>query len=102
MPRKSPYVIQLNTKERLTLEAMTRKYTLPYQDVIRAKIVLLASDGWSNGEISEHLDLSRRIVSKWRKRYFEHRDSGLQSQKRSGHPPIFSPEDSSQSEGVGL
>ena len=43
MPRSSPYVIVLTPKEQSVLEARTRRYTLPYRDVIRARIVLLAA-----------------------------------------------------------
>ena len=45
MPRTSPYQIELTYDERDRLEANARHYTSPYRDVIRAKIVLLATDG---------------------------------------------------------
>ena len=45
MPRRSPYRIVLAQSEKEELEAITRKYTSPYRDVIRAKIVLLAAQG---------------------------------------------------------
>ena len=45
MPRHSPFRIELTREERRALEARARKYTSPYRDVIRAKIVLLAADG---------------------------------------------------------
>ena len=40
MPRKSPYDMHLSSEERLSLESLARKYTSPYCDVIRAKIIL--------------------------------------------------------------
>jgi len=43
---------------------------LPYRDAIRAKIVLLAADGFGNDGIGRRLDTRREIVSKWRKRFF--------------------------------
>ena len=52
MPRRSPFVIRLSVQERAQLEARCKVYTLPYRDVMRAKIVLLASDGLTN-HISE-------------------------------------------------
>ncbi|UCG12462.1 MAG: helix-turn-helix domain-containing protein [Deltaproteobacteria bacterium] len=91
MPRKSPYEISLDQKERSHLEAITRKYTSPYRDVMRAKVVLLAADGLSNKEIGERLHLPRQIVSKWRKRFFEQRLAGLQERPRRGRPRTFSP-----------
>jgi transposase len=58
---------------------------------MRAKLILLASDGLSNKEIGQRLDLPRQIVSKWRKRYFEERLAGLQERPRRGRPGAFSP-----------
>jgi len=45
VPRKSPYTIKLTREEREILEQRSRRYTLPYRDVIRAKIILLAAEG---------------------------------------------------------
>lgn len=45
MPRQSPYDIKLSKAERAELLARSRCYASRYRDVIRAKIVLLASDG---------------------------------------------------------
>jgi len=91
MPRKSPYQIHLDRTERERLEAITGKYTSPYCDVMRAKVVLLAAEGLSNKEIGQRLDLPRQIVSKWRKRFFDKRLAGLQEQPRRGRPRVFPP-----------
>ncbi len=91
MPRKSPFNIELTREEREKLEATARKYTLPYSDVIRAKIILLAAEGLENKQISKRLDLPRQIVSKWRKRFFEERLAGLDERPRHGRPSVFSP-----------
>ena len=78
MPRKSPFVIRLSREERRQLEAQARRYTLPYRDVIRAKIVLLAAEGLGNDQIAARLDTRREIVSKWRERFFEEGLTGLE------------------------
>ncbi len=91
MPRSSPYVIALTPKEHSVLEARTRRYTLPYRDVMRAKIVLLAAEGLENKEIGERLDMPRPVVSKWRKRFFLERLAGLEDRSRGGRPLAFSP-----------
>ena len=91
MPRRSPYRILLEDKEERQLEALARKYTSPYCDVMRAKVVLLAAQGFSNKEIGRRLQLPRQIVSKWRKRFFEQRLGGLQERPRRGRPRGFSP-----------
>lgn len=77
MPRHSPFVINLSAEERRSLEASSRKYTAPYMEVVRAKIILLASDGWRNDQIAARLDLPKSVVVKWRKRFFESRFDGL-------------------------
>jgi|SRR5215831_21416925 len=83
MPRRSPYAIKLSREEHRALQAMARRYTSPYCDVIRAKIVLLAGEGLSNDVIASRLDTPRQIVSKWRKRFALARLPGLESQPRS-------------------
>jgi hypothetical protein len=66
MPRVSPYRIELTGAEQEELEARAGRYTSPYRDVVRAKLVLLAAQGVSNDVIAARLDLSRQVVSKWR------------------------------------
>jgi hypothetical protein len=56
MPRRSPYDIKLSKAERTELLARSRRYTSRYRDVIRAKIVLLASEGMANDAIAARLD----------------------------------------------
>lgn len=91
MPRKSPFIINLTAHEKRVLEAEARKYTSPYCDVIRAKIILLAAQGYSNDEIASRLDTPRQIVSKWRKRFYHERLMGLHDLPRGGRHSSFSP-----------
>jgi hypothetical protein len=91
-PRHSPYGIELTADERAELEARARKYTSPYRDVIRAKIVLLAAEGLGNDLIAARLDTPRQIVSKWRHRFFEDRMPGLEEEPRGGRTARFSPQ----------
>ena len=91
MPQISPYRVLLTADEKKQLQDNARKYTSPYCDVMRAKIILLASEGFSNKQIGERLDLPRQIVSKWRKRFFDQRLVGLQEMPRRGRPGAFSP-----------
>ena len=92
MPRTSPYVIDLSEEEREALEVRARKYTSPYRDVIRAKIILLAAEGLSNDVIASRLDTPRQIVSKWRQRFYRKRVPGLDEQPRGRKiVPFFPP-----------
>jgi transposase len=102
MPRASPFVIQLSPEQRATLESMARRYTSPYRDVIRAKIVLYAAASLGNDEIAARLDTPRQIVSKWRKRFFEEGFPGLEEQSRSGRPARFPPQRSRRRKGPGV
>jgi Homeodomain-like domain len=102
MPRKSPYEIRLSSRERRELEARSRQYTLPYRDVVRAKIILLAADGVENKEIGERLDMPRPVVSKWRKRFCRERLAGLEERPRRGRPSAFSPSPHHGGEGTGV
>ena len=91
MPRRSPFSIKLSTEERRSLTARARKYTLPYFNVTRAKMILLAAEGLGNDEIAVRLDVGRDVVSQWRKRFYEHRLPGLEERLRSGRPRAFPP-----------
>jgi hypothetical protein len=91
MPRSSPYCISLSKAEAEELSHRAVRYTLPYFQVLRAKIVLLAAQGLSNHEIAARLDTRREIVSMWRKRFFEERLPGLDERPRPGRPRAFPP-----------
>lgn len=91
MTRKSPYVLDLTAEQRRELEARARRHTLPYREVVRAKIVLMAAEGLGNDEIAARLDTRREVVSKWRKRFFEQGLPGLEERPRAGRPPAIPP-----------
>ena len=91
MPRESPFTIRLSRKEREILESRARKYTLPYFEVLRAKMILLAAEGCPNDEIATALSVGRDVVSLWRKRFFQERLPGLEERPRPGRPRVFPP-----------
>ncbi len=91
MPRSSPFVIRLSAEEAKELRRRAAKYTLPYFEVQRAKMILMAAQGMSNDEIASRLDTRREVVSVWRKRFYEERLAGLEEQPRPGRPRAFSP-----------
>jgi transposase len=67
----------------------------PHWEVVRAKIVLLASEGASNKQIATRLEtpLCPQLVCKWRKRFCEEGIEGLEDRSRSGREtPDSSPE----------
>lgn len=91
MPRSSPYAITLSPPEAAELRRRAGKYTLPYFQVQRARMILHAAEGMSNEQIAARLDTRREVVSLWRKRFFADRLRGLEEQPRSGRPRTFSP-----------
>lgn len=91
MPRKSPYQIDLSSEEATELSRKATKYTLPYFEVMRAKMILMAATGIDNDEITRRLDTRREVVSQWRKRFFEERLAGLEERIRPGRPRVSPP-----------
>jgi hypothetical protein len=91
MPRKSPFRIDLSVDEATELRRRAAKYTLPYFEVVRAKMILMAADGMDNDEIAARLDTRREVVSQWRKRFFKERLAGLEERARPGRPRAFPP-----------
>jgi hypothetical protein len=87
----SPFVIRLSSAEMSELQRRAAKYTLPYFQVQRAKMILLAAEGFNNDEIAARLDTRREIVGRWRKRFFVDRLQGLEEQARPGRPRTFPP-----------
>lgn len=84
-------MIELSDEQRQVLEARARKYTLPYREVVRAQMVLLAAQGLGNDEIAARLNTRREVVSMWRKRFFQEGLAGLEERPRRGKPPAFPP-----------
>jgi hypothetical protein len=91
MPRSSPYVIHLSAEEAQELSRRAAKYTLPYFEVQRAKMILMAAQGMGNDAIAARLDTRREVVSLWRKRFFKDRLAGLEERARPGRPWAFPP-----------
>ena len=56
--------------------------------VRRARVALLAAEGWTNEQIAPVVGLSVQ-VSKWRRRFAEERLAGLKDRPRSGGPPRY-------------
>ena len=91
MPRKSPFPIELSSAEADELSRRAAKYTLPYFEVVRAKMILMAAAGIDNDQIAARLDTRREVVSQWRQRFFRQRLAGLDERARAGRPRAFPP-----------
>ena len=102
MPRNSPFIVELTEEEAQILQQRARKYTLPYFEVLRAQMILLAADGLRNDEIAARLNTRREVVSQWRKRFFYRRLQGLEERPRPGRPRAFPPRGRGSGQGSGL
>ena len=100
MPRKSPFQIKLSLEESTELNRRSVKYTLPYFEVVRAKMILMAASGMDNDEIALRLHTRREVVSQWRKRFFKERMAGLEERTRPGRPRVFPPRAHSSDQGA--
>ena len=86
MPSSVAVGIELTDDERAQLERWARRRTTAQALALRSRIVLLAAAGLKNTEIAEHLGTGRPMVTKWRKRFAEHRLDGLTDEPRPGRP----------------
>ena len=84
MPRPLKEV-RLSKEERNLLESNIRP-TTQYRFIQRVRVVLLASEGLSNNNIAEKIELSFVSVSKWRNRYVKYGITGLKDKVGRGRP----------------
>jgi len=68
MARPTP-PIHLSPEQEKLLQALAHSRETPHGLVIRAKIILAASQGRTNQSIAEELDLCEETVGMWRKRW---------------------------------
>jgi putative transposase len=96
--RLSPKILKLSDSECLELQHLINRHNTPQQIVLRAKIILMASDGKNHREISRSLNINRQMARLWRNRWLETeaRDlpilERLQDYERIGAPVKFSME----------
>ena len=79
--------IALSEEEKTELEQMTQSRTLPAGDVMRARLVLLLSNGTSYQEIQKLLDTTAPTISRWKDRFVRHRIAGLMEERHPGQKP---------------
>jgi hypothetical protein len=84
MPQHSPFSIALTQDEEQEPRHRAAKYTLPYSQVLRAKMGLLAAEDLPNDVIAARFDTRGEVVSQWRKHFFYERLRGLEELRRPG------------------
>ena len=78
--------LELTGKERQVLQDWARRRKTAQGLATRARIVLLADEGWTNSAVAEHVHVTRVTVGKWRSSFLERRLDGLADEPRPGAP----------------
>jgi DNA-directed RNA polymerase specialized sigma24 family protein len=78
--------LTLRADDRVELERWLGSSSLRTRLVQRARIVLLAADGFATQEIADRVGVSRPTVNLWRSRYAQSGLSGLTDRDRPGRP----------------
>lgn len=86
----APVEIQLTGADRRKLQRTVAAHKSEQREVLRAKVILLASQGLNNGQIADDLGCDVQTVKKWRGRYAVDGLVGLYDLPRSGRPSKFS------------
>jgi transposase len=81
--------VALTAAERTTLAGWVRSGKTEHRLVERARIVLLAGDGWGSRAIAREVGCARGVVSRWRVRFAKDRLAGLADAPRSGKPRTY-------------
>jgi transposase len=81
--------IRLDRKTRDQLEGWLRASTTEQRMVRRARIVLLAADGWASRAIARKVGVMTGVVSVWRTRFAALGIDGLKDKPRPGAKPIY-------------
>ncbi|MFO0096943.1 MAG: transposase [Aphanizomenon sp.] len=94
----APKILNLKDSDRLEIQQLINKHNTPQQIALRAKIIVMISEGNSERSIARCLDINRHTVSLWKNRWLETESlelavwQRLQDQERSGTPTKFSME----------
>jgi transposase len=86
--RNTIFVVNLTKEDREYLNQFIRRGKASARSLTRARILLMADEGYSNKEIVDVLKTTRPTVNRIRKRYYqEGLDSAINDKPRSGAPP---------------
>src|ERR687884_1376230 len=101
MAAPRPPKVVLSERERAGLERWVRAFTTGQQVALRARMVLLAGDGWNNLQIARELGVDDETPGHWRRRWLQFHDVPLEEVSvakrladapKPGAPAKFTPE----------
>jgi len=87
--------LHLNEQEQEELQQIINRHSTPQQIAQRAKIVVLAAQGYSQARIAQELNICRKSARLWRERWVSGREKNitvlncLKDAERSGAPATF-------------
>jgi putative transposase len=84
--------LEFSDEVKKQLETMANSRSLPYAQVRRAQIILMAAEGFTNTTIAQRVDLSISMVGIWRQRFIDQGLMGLYDQPKPGAPRTISDE----------
>jgi transposase len=85
--------IILTKTEQGKLLSWSRSMKMDYRYVLRAKIILMCAEGSKYDEIIKRLQITRPVISKWKRRFVKKRLEGLNDAPRSGKPAKYNQAD---------
>lgn len=91
MPAVQACPVRVTGALRRVLIRRSRGQKTPHRDKIRAQIVLLAAQRWSNTAIAAEVGVTVDTVRTWRGRFASRGLAGLADRARSGRPARFTP-----------
>ncbi|HEX3783220.1 MAG TPA: helix-turn-helix domain-containing protein [Pseudonocardiaceae bacterium] len=91
MPISQACPVTVTGAIRRVLTRRSRGQKIPHRNRVRAQIVLLAAQRWSNTAIAREVGVSVDTVRTWRGRFAAAGLAGLSDHARSGRPPRFTP-----------
>lgn len=84
--------VEVTAEERNELRRRVNASTISKRDSLRAQIVLLRSEGMSQEETAEKVNVSRQTVNKWSQRFEMYGLEGLRDSPGRGRKPSLPPE----------
>lgn len=85
-------IVIVGSRRKARLEAITRRPSSPQALARRARIVLLAHQGWANQRIAAELGCSPGTARTWRRRFARGGIPALADRPRSGRPEVYGPD----------